>query len=102
VAVVKFMSALYRRHRRYGVSVAPSDDLRLDAFEQQLQPRPVHFTRRGAAPVGQESSLLETVVRNNSRRGHFGVRRLQTQADSGMMSACCSWREQSSEFSRTS
>jgi hypothetical protein len=37
-----------------------------------------------------------TVVRNNSRRGHFGVRRLQTRADSGMMSQCCSWREQSS------
>ena len=42
------------------------------------------------------------VVRNNSRRGHVGVRRLQTRADSGMMSACCSWREQSSESSRTS
>ena len=32
------------------------------------------------------------MVRNNSRCGHCGVRHLQTQSDSGMMSACCSWR----------
>jgi len=44
----------------------------------------------------------QPVVRNNSRRGHVGVRHLQKQADSGMMSTCCSGREQSSESSRTS
>jgi hypothetical protein len=46
------------------------------------------------------SSRLATaniVVRNNSRRGHFGARHLQTPLDFGMMSACCNWRVQSSE-----
>ena len=52
--------------------------------------------------VGIVSARSAIVVRNNSRRGHSGVRRLQTRADSGMISACCSWREQSSESSRTS
>jgi hypothetical protein len=40
---------------------------------------------------------LFIVVRNNSRRGCCRVQRLQIRADSGMMSACCSWRERSSE-----
>ena len=39
---------------------------------------------------------LPPVVRNNSRRGCSRIRRLQPRADSGMMSACCSWRERSS------
>jgi len=42
------------------------------------------------------------VVRNKSCRGHVAVGRLHTRADSGMMSACCSWREQSMESSGTS
>jgi RNA-directed DNA polymerase len=52
--------------------------------------------------INEEKSRMVNVVRNNSCRGHGGVRRLQTRADSGMMSACCSGREQSSESSRTS
>jgi hypothetical protein len=36
------------------------------------------------------------VVRNNSRRGYVSVRHLQTRPDSGMISTCCCWREQSS------
>jgi hypothetical protein len=44
----------------------------------------------------------QTVARNNSRRGHVGVQRLQTRADSGIMSACCSWRGQSLGWARTS
>jgi hypothetical protein len=43
-----------------------------------------------------------TVVRNNSRRVYFSVRHLQTRADSGMMSGCCSWHEQSWVSSRIS
>jgi hypothetical protein len=36
------------------------------------------------------------VVRNDSRRGYVRVRYLQTRSDSGMISTCCCWREQSS------
>jgi len=49
--------------------------------------------------LGSSSGI---VVRNNSRRGHVAVQRLQTRADSGMMSACCSRRERSSGWPRTS
>jgi hypothetical protein len=38
----------------------------------------------------------QAVVRNNSRRGYVSVRHLQTRPDSGMISTCCCWREQSS------
>jgi hypothetical protein len=47
--------------------------------------------------INGAQQALPTVLRNNSRRGQFGVRCLQSRVDSGMMSACCSWREQSSE-----
>jgi len=52
--------------------------------------------RRSIEVLDEGTRAARTVVRNNSRRGHFGVRHLQTQSDSGMMSACCSWRVQSS------
>jgi hypothetical protein len=59
------------------------------------------FPSRWRAALEQSADWIEVsvsliVVRNNLRRGHFGVRHLQTQSDSGMMSACCSWRVQSS------
>ena len=44
-----------------------------------------------------DAEYVTPVVRNNSRRRHFGARHLQTRADSGMMNTCCSWRERSSE-----
>jgi hypothetical protein len=49
-----------------------------------------------------EAFAAESVFRNNSRHGCCGVERQQPLADSGMMSACCSWRERSSESSRMS
>ena len=49
-----------------------------------------------ACRLQQLAEHCPVVVRNNSRRERVGVRRLQTRADSGMMSGCCSWREQSS------
>jgi hypothetical protein len=45
----------------------------------------------------RDPGAMMAVVRNNSRRGHFDVPPLQTRADSGMISVCCSWRERSSE-----
>jgi len=38
-------------------------------------------------------------ARNNSRYWYRHVRRLETRADSGMMSECCRWREQFSHSS---
>ena len=39
----------------------------------------------------------QPVVRNNSRCGCCDIRHLQRRANSGMMSAWCSWHERSSE-----
>ena len=52
-----------------------------------------------ARASGLKATAERVVVRNNSRRGQFAVQRLQTWGDSGMMSACCSWRERSLESS---
>jgi len=43
------------------------------------------------------SNVRSCVVRNNLRRVCVGIQRLQRPPDSGMMSACCSWRERSSQ-----
>ena len=61
------------------------------------------FTTGNDRPYGGMVGVLQRiVVRNNSRRYRRRVRCLQTRADSGMMSTCCSWHEQSLESSRTS
>jgi hypothetical protein len=41
-------------------------------------------------------TLVDVVVRNDSRRGYVDIRRWQMQTDSGMLSTCCRWREHSS------
>ena len=88
------------------------DDMRMRKFSPKTQNAYVRAGLRLAAFLGRSPDTpsdedlrryqlhLVVVVRNNSRGGHFGIRRLQTQTDSGMMSACCSWCQQSSEFGR--
>jgi hypothetical protein len=57
---------------------------------------PPHAGIESPAP-GISIEDLKTVLRNNSCGDAFRVQRLQRQPDSGMMSACCSWRERLSE-----
>jgi CO/xanthine dehydrogenase Mo-binding subunit len=42
---------------------------------------------------------LVSVARNNSNRGFSGIERLQADGESGMMSACGTWRARSAVYS---
>ena len=76
------------REMRDGVDVIRSAAARVTNPHQALDERlNMRCKLAGSKPV----------VRNNSRRVCVGIQRLQPPADSGMMSACCSWRERSSE-----
>ena len=70
-----------------GMSIAFSYNFRFDPFEQKLEPGPVHFPCRDAAPVRQESSLFQP-LRPHAEAGavpveNFHLRRTAIDEDEG-------------------
>src|SRR6202162_505687 len=85
-AIIPFASplqcvSLCIRHHMCSVLVTSSHHPRLDAFEQQLQPRPVHLLGRHAPPVRHEAPSLQT-LRPHTKSRAIPVQHLDLRAAS--------------------